>query len=242
MSPIKRLFRSPGVRAALVGAAARYIRLVDATTRWTVVRPPPAAALEAAGQPYITCFWHGRLMMMGAAWQRPPARFHMLISGHRDGQLISRTIGHLGFPTVAGSSQRGGALALRAIQRVLAAGDWVGITPDGPRGPRMRAKPGPIKAAQLAGVPILPVTYAVSCRRVIGSWDRFHLALPMARGVILWGEPIVVPRAADKGEQERLRRLLEQRLNELTAEADRRCGHAPIEPEAVGDEARRARA
>jgi hypothetical protein len=79
----------------------------------------------------------------------------------------------------------------------------------------------------------------VTRRRVLGSWDRFVLAWPLTRGVIAWGEPITVARNADKAAQEAMRRNLERRLNEITAEADRLCGHEEIEPaeiEAVGTE------
>jgi lysophospholipid acyltransferase (LPLAT)-like uncharacterized protein len=230
MDVAKRLLRSEGTQKLIARLAAGYIRLVDRTTRWSMVRPPEAEALMASGQAYIGCFWHGRLMMMVSAWQRPPDGIRMLISGHRDGVLMSRVIARLGYATVAGSSKRGGTTALRAIARLLAEGVSVGFTPDGPRGPRMRAKPGPIKAAQLAGVPILMAAYGVRRRWVFRSWDQFCLALPFSRGAIVWGEPIVVPRDADKQELERLRQLLEDRLNQVTAEADRRCGQVPVEP------------
>jgi lysophospholipid acyltransferase (LPLAT)-like uncharacterized protein len=238
MGLAKRLLRSEGARNLMARLSARYIRLVDRTTRWTVVRPPETEALEASGQACVICFWHGRLMMMGSAWQRPPDGFSMLISEHRDGVLISRVIARLGFATVAGSSKRGGTTALRAIARLLAEGVSVGFTPDGPRGPRMRAKPGPVKAAQLAGVPILPVALGVRRRRIFQSWDRLCLALPFSQGAIVWGQPITVPRNAGKDELERLRLLLEDRLNQVSAEADRRCGQVPIEPAESPDRAR----
>jgi hypothetical protein len=96
----------------------------------------------------------------------------------------------------------------------------------------MRAKPGAIKAAQLSGVPVLPVSGAVGRRRILGSWDSFCLALPFSRGVIQWGDPIEVPRQADDAELERLRLRLEDRLNHLTNEADRRFGQSEILPAA----------
>jgi lysophospholipid acyltransferase (LPLAT)-like uncharacterized protein len=67
-------------------------------------------------------------------------------------------------------------------------------------------------------------------RIILGSWDRFHLALPFSRGVFLWGEPLFVPKDADATQLEALRLSLERQMNALTAEADRRCGHVPVEP------------
>lgn len=230
MNLSKRLLKSGGGQSVVAWFATLYIRLVHATTRWRFVRPPAVEAMQEANTPFIVCFWHARLILMPAAWRRKEP-FHMLISGHRDGILISRAIGNLGYNTVAGSSKRGGLSALRAIQRILSEGHCVGITPDGPRGPRMRVKPGAIKAAQLSGVPILPLTGATSRRRILSrSWDHFCLALPFARGAILWGEPLSIPRDASAEELERLRRLLEDRLNALTAEADRLFGQEPTEP------------
>jgi hypothetical protein len=227
----KRLLRSEPVQSALAWLVALYIRLVHMTTQWTVVRPPSTERLLSSGRPFIACFWHGRMLLMRAALA-PESAIHILISEHRDGVMIARALAALGIRTVAGSSKRGGVTALRNMQRLLAEGKNVAITPDGPRGPRMRAKMGAIKAAQLAGVALLPISGAAKRRRVLGSWDRFCLAFPFGRGVIVWGEPIEVPRAAGDADIERLRLMLEDRLNEMTAEADRRFGQRAIEPAA----------
>ncbi len=52
----------------------------------------------------------------------------MLTSRHPDGQILARTVGHFGIDTVAGSTTRGGAAALRTLLRTLKAGGYVGIT------------------------------------------------------------------------------------------------------------------
>ena len=227
---MKRVLRSESGQAGIGRLLAGYLRLLRATTRWRITRPPAAAALLDGGTPFIACFWHGRIATMRAAWSREPKHFHMLISGHRDGLVIARAMRRLGFGTIEGSSRRGGADAFRALRKVLERGDCAGITPDGPRGPRMRAKNGAIKAAQTAGVPVLPVSGAVRRCRYLDSWDRFCLAGLFSYGVILFGEPLTVPPGAGKDELEALRLELEQRLNALTAEADRLCGHPAIEP------------
>src|SRR5439155_12475693 len=117
-------------------------------------------------------------------------------------------------------------LMLRSLQ----AGDCVGITPDGPRGPAMVASSGIVNLARLAGVPIVPIAFATSRRRVLRTWDRFQLALPFGRGVFMWGEPIEVARDLDDAALERARHLIESRMNELTDEADRRVGHVSPSP------------
>jgi len=227
----KRLRRAAPVQSMLAWLAAQYIRLLFLTTQWTVICPPETERCLAKGRPFIACFWHGRMIMMRAALPRG-VTMHVLISEHSDGQLISRAVAELGIATVSASSRRGGAAALRSMSGLLDRGENIGITPDGPRGPRMRAKPGAIKAAQLSGVPVLPLSGAVGRRRILGSWDSFCLALPFSRGVIQWGDPIEVPRQADDAELERLRLRLEDSLNRLTAEADRRFGQPEILPAA----------
>lgn len=231
MSLAKRFARSDAGRRLLAGAIARYLRLVHATTRWERELPEPTRALLEGGKPCVVAFWHGRMLAMRGAWTDEPARLHVLISGHRDGRLISTALERLGFPSVSGSSRRGGATALRAMGRELAQGACVAITPDGPKGPRMRVKPGAIKAAQLAGVPIVPVSGSARPARLLRSWDRFLLMLPFGRARIVWGEPIEVPRRAAESELEALAATLERRLNTLTAAADRSLGRRPVEPD-----------
>ena len=154
----------------------------------------------------------------------------MLISQHRDGLLIAHTVAHFGIRTAAGSTTRGGAGALRTMLKALKAGEWVGITPDGPRGPRMRASDGIVHVARMAGVPILPATFGISRGRVLGTWDRFLVAWPFARGVIVWGDPIEVARDANDADVEAARQAVEDGLNAITAEADRLSDRAPIPP------------
>lgn len=229
MKLVKTLIARPGVRAVLCGLAAGYLRLVYATGRWTLIGVEGMGRYVTRGQPIIACFWHGRLLMMLYAW-RWTERRQMLISQHRDGRLIAGIIARFGVDTVTGSSTRGGLPAVRRLLAILASGESIGITPDGPRGPRMRAQMGAIRLAQLSGAPLFPVSFGVRPRRMLSSWDRLVVAFPFARGVVIYGEPIQVPRAAGTAELEHLRVLLERRLNEITAEADRLTGYPAIEP------------
>ena len=229
MKPLKTLLDNEAVRGFLCWLGARYIRFVHATGRWTVVHGDTPRRFWGEGKPFILCFWHGRLLMMPCCWDRA-ATIHMLISAHRDGQIIARTVGHFGIKTIEGSSRRGGAGALRAMLNALEAGEYVGITPDGPRGPRMRASDGIVTVARLSGAPILPATFGVRPRRVLSTWDRFVITWPAARGVLVWGAPIHVARDADADALEKARLAVEDGLNAITAEADALVGLPPVEP------------
>jgi lysophospholipid acyltransferase (LPLAT)-like uncharacterized protein len=150
---------------------------------------------------------------------------HMLISAHPDGQIIADAVTYFGVHSVAGSTSRGGSAALRTMLKRLRAGDCVGITPDGPRGPAMTASTGIVNLARLARVPILPITYATSRRKILPTWDRFHLPLPFGRGIYLWGEPISAYEEVSEAGVEPARRLVETRMVEMVCEAERRVGH-----------------
>lgn len=235
----KRLVRADLNRRIVCWLVQLYIRIVYLTGRWRVEGGDIPRRLHAEGRPFILAFWHGRLLMMPMAW-RHLAPMHMLISGHADGRIIAGAVRHFGIDSVAGSTTEGGSGALRAMVRHLRAGDCVGITPDAPRGPAMRATQGIVAAAKLSGVPIVPIGYATSRRRILDTWDRFHLPLPFSRGIFIWGEPIVVPSDLQAEAIEAWRARVEERMNALTAEADHRVGNAVVAPGTLHRDALRA--
>ena len=230
MKFFSKLMRTDFVRASLCWTAAAMIRLVWVTGRWRIVGDATPSALWDDNRPFILAFWHGRLMMMPYCW-RHGRKMNMLISQHRDGELIARTIAHFGLGSIRGSSARpgkqdkGGGGALRALVRQLSRGEYVGVTPDGPRGPRQKAGDGVLSIARLSGAPIIPVSFATTHRIHAASWDRFLIAFPFSRGVFVWGNTHYVPRDSDTDMLEQARRRLEQDMNRITAEADALCGH-----------------
>jgi lysophospholipid acyltransferase (LPLAT)-like uncharacterized protein len=233
MRQLRRFIASDFGQRLTASLIALYIRLVYHTNRWQRVRYEIADRLLATDRRAIICFWHGRLLMMpyGVRGERP---FHVMISGHRDGRLIARTIERFGIGVVAGSSFRQPVQALLNLARICRDGGLVCVTPDGPRGPRKRAASGAIAAAELAKAVLVPVSYATTRRRLLPSWDRFLLPLPFGRGVFVVGPEIEVSGPLDAEAREALRRRLEETLNAVTAEADRLTGHIPVEPAPPG--------
>ena len=224
----RRILRSARLRSFLCWTIQLYIRFVYLTNRWSIEGAEIPRRLRQDGRSFILAFWHGRLMMIPMAWQRL-APMHMLISSHRDGRIIADAVTYFGVDSVPGSTRRGGRAAFRTMLKRLEQGECVGITPDGPRGPAMRASAGIVNVARLAEAPIVPIVFATSRRRVLPTWDRFHLALPFGRGVFLWGEPIEIERELDEAGLDHARALVETRMTRLADEADRRVGHgAPL--------------
>ncbi|MEA2741578.1 MAG: hypothetical protein QOH05_4885 [Acetobacteraceae bacterium] len=185
--------------AALLGG---YLNFALRTTRWTLdgqehFRP------FGAGAPAVFAFWHEFLPLMPAlaliAHKLPfyrPLPIHTLVSRHRDGRFIGAVVRRFGIEPILGSSSRGGATGLRNLLAVLRQGDMIGITPDGPRGPRREAAFGVAQLAALSGVPVVPLAARTSRRIQLNTWDRMPVPLPFGRGVVVCGPAISVPRNA----------------------------------------------
>lgn len=184
------------------------------TTRWEELNRPPFEELRSDGG-LIYAFWHGRLLMLPLV--HPGHDIHVLISSHRDGEFISRTVARFGLHSVRGSTTRGGGPALKKLAGLLAQGEDVAITPDGPRGPARILKPGIIHLAANTGRPIVPLTFSASRRWQAGSWDSFTIPLPFSRMSLIWGDPI---RLDEKEDFETSRLLVEKTMNDLTERAD----------------------
>jgi lysophospholipid acyltransferase (LPLAT)-like uncharacterized protein len=174
------------------------------------------------GAPCIVAFWHEALPAMPIAWAEAKRRGRVkkavvLASAHRDGRLIGMATGYFGIGMVAGSSSRGGAAGLRGLVSALKAGVDVGLTPDGPRGPRRVAAAGVAQLAALSGAPVLPGAAWTKWAITLGSWDRMRLPLPFGRGRLVFGRRVTVPR---QGWQAALP-AIEAALNAAIARAER---------------------
>ena len=196
-----------------LGASA--IRLVEKTSRIERVDEPQWREEYLEKEGVIFAFWHSRLFLMPFAGRG--RNVAVLISQHRDGELISRTLRSFGFDSVRGSTTRGGRSALRRMPELLRRGLDVGITPDGPKGPPNRVQPGAVQLARLSGRPVIPIAFSSSRPRRFNSWDRFQVPRLFSRGVFVWGAPLWVEKKDDIEEK---RQALEETMNELTARAD----------------------
>jgi lysophospholipid acyltransferase (LPLAT)-like uncharacterized protein len=200
-------------------AAFFLVKFLQGTMRIEELHGEHIKGLWEQGENGIGAFWHGRLLMTPLVYRGRGLK--ILISRHRDGELISRTVRHFGLETIRGSSTRGGIAGIKGLVRALQKGYDVAIAPDGPRGPRCKVQPGVIQLAKLSGRPIFPFTFSATPRKVLHTWDRFIIPLPFSRGVFVWGEPIWVDRAEGEGAMKRKALLLEKKLLEITELADR---------------------
>lgn len=183
------------MRALIPYVAYAYSTLVGLTTRIRILGQERRDALRREDRRFIYAFWHQRQVLFTWTHRGDPA--DTLVSRSKDGELIARTMELCRMGAKRGSSSRGGAAAARELMESAAAGRDLAITPDGPKGPARVVKPGVIFLAQKLGIPILPLTCAVTRKVEFRSWDRFQLPLPFGRAVLVYGEPIFVAPADD---------------------------------------------
>ncbi len=154
---------------------ARTLRF-EIDDRAGVIGPPP-------NERYIGALWHNRLLLLPFVIKRylPERRGAALISASRDGALLADLVERFGFEVVRGSSSRKGASAIRQLGEVIARGQDVVITPDGPRGPAYKLGQGIVFLAQQSGADVVPINMEYSSCWRLKSWDRFILPKPFAK-------------------------------------------------------------
>lgn len=181
---------------------ALLLRMLHATLRYEEIFDEGGRA-DHPGEASVWCFWHRCLLPAACFFRRRP-RTTLLISASFDGELIARTIEHMGYETVRGSSSRGGSDGLRALARAVQDGATAVIPGDGPRGPRYLLKPGITRLARLTERPINSFYLLPQRAWVLRSWDALLVPKPFSRVVMVWGRPVPPPESAEAEEQVRL--------------------------------------
>lgn len=191
---------------------AWLIRLVAATWRYRLEGAEHLRSVRAAGRPFIFVLWHSRILPL--LYLHRDEDIVLLISRHRDGGYLADLAEGWGYRSVRGSSKRGGDIGLLGIVRALQEGANAAVTPDGPRGPAERVKPGALAAAQHSGALLLPIGARASAAWWLRTWDRFCIPRPFARIDVSYGLPLEV--APGKENVRRAVPELERALRQVT--------------------------
>ena len=189
----------------IVRAGTTLIRLLAMTWRMRPENDDAMRSARASGQRVIFTLWHGELLPL--LWQHRKEGVAVVISEHRDGEIIAQIAERLGYATVRGSSSRGGSRALIGLMRAIEAGRDGAVTPDGPRGPAHVFAPGAAIAAQRTGAPLVPVRASASRAWRLKSWDRFLIPKPFATVRVSYGPPTMVDAASPREAAEQAPRL-----------------------------------
>jgi len=171
-----------GWRKALLWPFGLLLRLWGRSLRFEAA-PEDLRRYQKKDEPIAIVLWHNRLFLAAEILRRyrqgRPA--YALVSASQDGAWLSAFFSLVGMRTVRGSSSRLGREAAMALVGTLREGHDVGITPDGPRGPRYDLKPGALIVARRSQVPMLLVGAEFRSAWRLKTWDRFYLPLPFSR-------------------------------------------------------------
>jgi lysophospholipid acyltransferase (LPLAT)-like uncharacterized protein len=221
--------RSPLLIRCVAAVAAFFIWRWVSTLRTRISsldsRQHPAD--PAQGQ-YLYAFWHEGLL--AALTKR--IKIAMLISQHADGEMIAQICQWLGFGVIRGSSTRGGCAALQNLLRASRSNTThLGITPDGPRGPRRVLQMGMVWIASTTGLPIVVLGIGFARAWRAKSWERFALPVPWSTAYGVFSEPIHVPPDLDRAALECWRQYVQQRLLQVTELAEAKAQNRAVDSE-----------
>ena len=194
-------------------------RLIGITLRIEAVGHERYKDLECG---VIFSGWHGKTFVAANFFRGQGV--WTIISHSHDGEIQNRIFTRFGFKTIRGSTGRGGARAAAESIRVLKKGGTMAFTPDGPRGPSGVVQGGVMLLAKKSGAALVPVGVAADRTWLAPTWDRYMVPKPFARCLMLYGDPIYLPKSATDEEVEQARLQLEQAIGRLQSEADARMG------------------
>ena len=189
----------------IVRAGTALIRLLGMTWRMRPVNDADLVARRASGQRVIFTLWHGELLPL--LWHHRGEGIAVVISEHRDGEIIAQIAERLGYTTVRGSSSRGGGRALIGLMRAIEAGHDGAVTPDGPRGPAHVFAPGAGIASQRTGTPLAMIRATATRAWRLKSWDRFLVPKPFATVRVIYGPLVSVDAGSPREAAEQAPRL-----------------------------------
>jgi lysophospholipid acyltransferase (LPLAT)-like uncharacterized protein len=182
------------------------------------------------GRAAIFVFWHGRSMLLSPIVRRFGLRGYAVSSKHRDGRMMAKLQRMFGLKPIFGSTKNGGVNVLRHGVSVLKQNYILCLTPDGPKGPRMRLNDGCLYFAKMSGAPIIPVCFTTTRPWFQKRWDKYLIAKMFGRVICSVGAPIYFNRG-NPAEMEDLHKKLEEIMVAQLQSLDKEVGLPVIEHE-----------
>tara|TARA_Y100000768_G_C23890047_1_gene639645 strand:- start:272 stop:943 length:672 start_codon:yes stop_codon:yes gene_type:complete len=211
MSFRKKIFKFSFIQKFLAYFGYVYILFVGITSQIKIKNQNFSNKMWDENKPFILAFWHSQLMMIGFVW-KSKAVLNMLASSHSDGRFGAYIAGHFNLKNIS-IEAKNKSPSLRQIFKILKNGHYIGITPDGPRGPNQKVSEGIIKIAINTQVPIIPLGFASNKNLKLKSWDSFLITHPFAKCNFVWGDPISIPSTTRDDEIEKYQLFLEEKIN-----------------------------
>ena len=193
---IKNFLKNYFVKKFLSLVGALYVYIVYISSQKTFINKDNFDKLILENKSFIYALWHDQLLLSPFTWQTKN-RIEILISKHKDGDIIADLIKYHGFNSIRGSTnnpnkekEKNTISSIRKIIKTLKANVSIGITPDGPRGPRHKVSEGTINIARISNKKILPMALAYKEQWVLNTWDKFIIPKPFNKICIVWGDTI----------------------------------------------------
>lgn len=207
-----------------------YIRLLFLTCRIQVMNPTTQKAMFAREKPTMIIIWHGQILAAPKIIL-PNQRLRVIISNRLAGKLIASTVHSMGVDPIYGSTHKGGSHAYRQLLKALNGKCLVGITPDGPRGPRRSISDGTIRLALKTQAQIFPVIVLFKPCLKCATWDQFEIPLPFSKGILAVGNPVMLD--PNENDTQKHAQHLESAMYQLESKAKKNlteCGSSNENP------------
>ena len=207
----KKIFKYSLLQKFLAYVGYIYILFVCITSKIKIKNDQLTKKMLLDKKPFILAFWHSQLMMVGYVWKSKNT-LNMLASSHSDGRFGSYIARHFNLKNIS-IMAKNKSPSLRKVFKILNEKNYIGITPDGPRGPNKKVSEGIIKIAMHSQVPIIPLGFASNKNFKLNSWDSFLITYPFSKCNFVWGEPITIPSSTKENEIEKYKIFLEDKIN-----------------------------
>ena len=207
----KKIIKNYFVQQLLALVSVIYIKLVAVTSSIIIKNIESPQFYWKNNKPFILAFWHSQLMMISYCW-KSETKINILASGHSDGRFGAIVGKYFKLNNIPTSSNEK-SISLKPVFTLLRNSQYIGITPDGPRGPNQKVSDGIIKISKATQVPIIPIGFASSKYRTLKSWDSFLITKPFSKSAFVWGKAITIPKNFTDNQIEDYKNKLEKELN-----------------------------
>ena len=217
----KKLLKNFFVQNILGFFTFLYIRAVNFTSSIQFENESIPKQFWNNDKPFILAFWHSQLMMIGFSWKKNK-NVNILASGHSDGKFGAIVGKYFNLNNIQ-TSKKNKSISLKSIFKLLNDNNYIGITPDGPRGPKEIVSEGIIKIAKSSKVPIIPIGFWSSKNFKLKSWDSFLITLPFSKCSFVWSKPLEIPNNIHKNQIQYYQKLLQEKINQSVKKAQNNC-------------------
>ena len=217
----KKLLKKKFVQNILGFFTFLYIRAVNLTSSIQFENESIPKQFWNNDKPFILAFWHSQLMMIGFAWKKKQ-NVNILASSHSDGRFGAIVGKYFNLNNIQ-TSEKNKSVSLRSIFKLLNDNNYIGITPDGPRGPKEIVSEGIIKIAKTSKVPIIPIGFWSSKNYKLKSWDSFLITLPFSKCSFVWNKPLEIPYNIQENQIQHYQKLLQEKINQSVKKAQNNC-------------------